>query len=295
MLTAGVTRVGIVGAGTIGRSWLELFLAAGLEVAVCDPYSSFRHDRARSCASLAALADGVDWVQEAVPEDLAVKRAVFAELDRCAGPGAILASSASVLAMTEIAAGLPGAARCVVVHPTNPPHLVPLVEIVPGEQTAETVVQRALELMRALGQDPIVCRKEIFGFVLNRLQFALVREALHLLDEGVASAADIDRCVTSGLALRWAFLGPFAVEETNASSIEADLRTFAEPIRQLFGSLSNRTDGPTERQIGLAVDGVAELLGDVTHDRLVDYRDEMVGRLRELKAAHPLRPEPVAT
>jgi hypothetical protein len=143
--------------------------------------------------------------------------------------------------------------------------------------------------MRSLGQDPIVCRREIFGFVLNRLQMALFREALHLLREGVASVADLDRAVTSGLALRWAFLGPFAVEETNAGSIEEDLRKFGGTMRELFASLCSSYDGPAEGDVARAAAGIAETLaGAGGHDGLVAYRDRMVPRLRELKAAAPV-------
>jgi len=280
--------VAVVGAGTIGRSWIEVFVRAGLEVRVHDPLVAIGDDRVRACDSLAGAVAGAVWIQESVPEDRALKRTAFAELDRLAPADAILGSSASAIAMTEIATGLERPERCVVVHPTNPPHLVPLVEIVPGELTSEATVERAVSFMRELGQEPIVCRKEIFGFVLNRLQFALVREALFLLREGVASVGDIDRCVTSGLALRWAFLGPFAVEESNAASIEDDLRKFREPIRELFARLCSTLDGPTEDDIELASAGCAAMLDGISHDRLTAYRDEMIVRLRELKAAHPL-------
>src|SRR5439155_10119102 len=133
--------------------------------------------------------------------------------------------------------------RCVVAHPTNPPDVVPLVEVVPGRRTSPATVRAAVDFLRRVGQTPMVCRKEIYGFVLNRLQTALLREALHLHREGVAGAADIDRVVTDGLALRWAFLGPFAVEHTNAASIEEDLTKFGPVIRALFDSLGDDYDG----------------------------------------------------
>jgi 3-hydroxyacyl-CoA dehydrogenase len=192
-----VRRVAVVGAGTIGAGWRRLFERAGLDVLVFDP------DPSRSTtASLAEAVVRADWVQESGPEELAGKRAVFAELDRLAPPGAILASSTSALPMTEIARDVAHPERCVVAHPTNPPDVVPLVEIVPGERTSEATVRAAVDFLRGVGQTPVVCRTEIHGFVLNRLQMALLREALHLHREGVASAADIDRVVTDGLALR---------------------------------------------------------------------------------------------
>jgi 3-hydroxyacyl-CoA dehydrogenase len=270
--------VAVVGAGTIGSGWRRLFERAGLEVRVWD------EDPARRTAgTLAEAVEGAGWVQESVAEELPAKRALFAELDRVAPPRAILASSTSALPMSEIAAGctLPG--RCVVAHPTNPPDVVPLVEVVPGARTTAETTEAAVGFLRSLGQVPIVCRAEVHGFVLNRLQTALLREALYLHRLGVASAADIDRAVTEGLALRWAFLGPFAVEHTNAASLEDDLTKFGAVIRGLFDALGDGYDGPTEADVARLVAELEEISGGRSHTELVAYRDRMVERLRELK------------
>ena len=132
-----------------------------------------------------------------------------------------------------------------VVHPTNPPHIVPLVEIVPGERTSAATVDTARNLIEAVGQQPIVCQKEVPGFVLNRLQFALEREAFYLAREGVASVADIDRAVSEGLGLRWALMGPFLVEETNAANVRDDLTKFGPAIQELMEIVCRPFAGPT--------------------------------------------------
>jgi 3-hydroxyacyl-CoA dehydrogenase len=187
--------------------------------------------------------------------------------------------------MTSMAEGTRHPERCVVVHPTNPPHIVPLVEIVPGARTTPETVRFARALMEAAGQSPIVCRKEVLGFVLNRLQFALEREAFALARAGVASVADIDRTVSEGLGLRWALIGPFLVEETNAGSIREDLTKFGAAIEELFDDVCAPFDGLRDEDIDRAEEGVRELLRGRGHDDLIAYRDELVLRTRAMKAA----------
>ena len=238
----------------------------------------------RTVATLAEAVAGVGWVQESGPEDLATKQALFAELDRLAPADAILASSTSALPMTAIARDVGRPERCVVAHPTNPPDVIPFVEVVPGERTGPETAAAAIDFLRAVGQTPILCRKEVYGFVLNRLQMALLREALHLHREGVASAADIDRAVTDGLALRWAFLGPFAVEHTNAASLEDDLTKFGTVIRSLFAELGDGYDGPTDDDVARLVQELDDIAGGRSHTTLVAYRDTMIERLRALKS-----------
>jgi L-gulonate 3-dehydrogenase len=303
-----VRAVCCVGAGTIGASWALVFARAGVETRVYDAdpaqlaAAAARLDAGarflaevrgvnagalRACLhvvnDLERALDGAAYVQECVPERLDLKRAVFAELDRLCPPDVVLGSSASAIPMSRIAAGLARPGRAVIVHPTNPPHLVPLVEVVPGERTDPAVAQAAYAFMERIGQRPILCRKEIFGFVLNRIQMALFREALYLHREGVASIADIDRCVTDGLGLRWAFLGPFGVEHTNAPSIEEDLRKFAEPIRSIFAALHNGDDLLDDEGIDRIAAEVEEGLGHRPHDELTAWRDRMILELRALK------------
>lgn len=228
-----VKTVAIVGAGTIGASWAAFYLARGFEVVVTDPSPAAeafaRAEVARAWPVLEALggvpegasparmrfearlADalaGADFVQENGPEREAVKVALFAEMDALLPPEVIIASSSSGLLMSRVQAGCAHPGRCVTGHPFNPPHLIPLVEVVGGAHTAEETVERAMAFYRAIGKQPIRLHKEVPGHVANRLQAALWREAIHLVAEGVASVADVDAAITHGPGLRWAVLGP---------------------------------------------------------------------------------------
>ncbi len=159
---------------------------------------------------------GTVHIQENAPETLETKRRVFAQLDAAAPPDAIIASSSSALLPSAFVAELPGRRRCLVAHPLNPPHLVPAVEIVPAPDTDPEVVARCAALMRRIGQSPIVLTREIEGFVMNRLQGALLEEAFRLIDAGIVSASDLDVALKDGLGLRWSFMGPVETIDLNA-------------------------------------------------------------------------------
>ncbi len=238
-----IGRVALVGTGLVGASWAVVFARAGIEVAACDtsaaqlerasrfidealaaldtagllrePIASIRC-RITPSIDLATSLAGADYVQESVAESLEVKRSVFATLDAATAPGVILASSTSSFPTSALAAGLPGQHRCLVVHPVNPPHLIPVTEVSGAPFTSTAVVERSLELMRRIGQSPIHVRSEIEGFVLNRLQWSLLAEACRLVADGVATPADIDAAVRDGLGRRWAFMGPLEVGDLNA-------------------------------------------------------------------------------
>ncbi|MPT23116.1 MAG: 3-hydroxyacyl-CoA dehydrogenase [Starkeya sp.] len=238
------SRVAIVGAGLIGRAWAITFARAGHEVRLWDPapdaaaaarayVRSVGEDLARNdllngrsvddivgaltpCASLAEALDGVRWVQECGPETIEVKRATFAEIDRLAPADTVLASSSSALLPSAIFEAVPGRARGVVAHPINPPYLVPAVEVVPSRWTDPAVLERAVAFLAAAGQVPLRMEKEIDGFIMNRMQGALMEEAFRLVAGGYASAADVDRGIADGLALRWSFIGPFETIDLNA-------------------------------------------------------------------------------
>jgi L-gulonate 3-dehydrogenase len=242
-------KIAIVGAGLIGRAWSIVFARAGhavamydadadalrksfilLERALADLRAAGLLDeepeviRAR-IAPAATLAEGVSgagYVQENIAEKLDVKQALFADLDRLAAPEAILASSTSTIPASQWSEKLAGRARCLVAHPINPPHLVPVVELSPAAWTAPEVVVRARALHEAAGQVPIVVNKEIQGFILNRLQGALLAEAFRLYADGYASTEDIDKTVRDGLGLRWSFMGPFETIDLNAPGGVAD-------------------------------------------------------------------------
>ncbi len=308
--------VAVIGSGTIGRSWAIVFARAGHPVRLYDADASRSQDavvgagaavrlleergwlaepaadviaRMTPTTSLADACAGAVYVQESVPEDLELKRQVFRQLDDVAAPDVILGSSASAIPMSSIAEGLRHRQRCLVVHPTNPPHLLPLVELVPSPDTAPEVLETARRLLVAAGQRPIVCRREIYGFVLNRLQFALFKEALYLAREGIVSIPDIDACITDGLGLRWAFMGPFMVEETNAASVGDCLSKFQDFLQEIMGSLARDVDAPNDADIAQVTAGIGEELAGRTHDDMVAYRDEMVLRLRHLRGEAPAR------
>jgi 3-hydroxyacyl-CoA dehydrogenase len=227
-----IERVAVVGAGTIGASWATLFLAHGIEVAVYDPASDIER-RVREFVASAwptmtrlGLADGADperltfhgdpaeaaagapLVQESGPENLAAKQALFARLEQGLERDAIVASSTSGLLPSDLQAGRIGPERYLVAHPFNPPHLMPLVELVGGRATDPAVLERGAAFYRAVGKRPITIRREMRGHVANRMQVALYREAIHLALEGVASIEDIDAAIAYGPGLRWAIMGP---------------------------------------------------------------------------------------
>ncbi|HEX5078586.1 MAG TPA: 3-hydroxyacyl-CoA dehydrogenase NAD-binding domain-containing protein [Geminicoccaceae bacterium] len=227
-----IEQVAVIGAGAIGASWATLFLAHGLSVAVYDPAPDterkVRDFIARAWPTmarlgLAARADpdrlgfhadpadavqGASVVQESGPENLAAKQALFARLEQGLAPDAIVASSTSGLLPSDLQAGRIGPGRYLVAHPFNPPHLMPLVELVGGRDTDPAVIERAAAFYRSIGKRPIAIRREMPGHVANRMQAALYREAIHLALEGVASIEDIDAAISYGPGLRWAFMGP---------------------------------------------------------------------------------------
>jgi 3-hydroxyacyl-CoA dehydrogenase len=194
-------------------------------------------------AELAEALAGAGWVQENAPEDLAVKQALWRELDVHADPGAILASSTSAIVPSRFTEHLAGRARCLVCHPINPPYLIPAVELVPAPWTAPATMARAETVMRGLGQAPIVMRRELDGFVMNRMQGALLEEAFRLVADGYCTTEDIDTGLKDGLALRWSFMGPFETIDLNAPGGVRDYATRYQQIyERLFPSMQRRVD-----------------------------------------------------
>lgn len=234
--------VAVIGAGSIGNAFSLVFAAAGNEVRIFDASEEQRRlvperiaaslrdlqaaglsdqdvqdlvPRVRVCPDLADAVRGVEYVQECVPEDLDLKRGLFAALDALTPERVVLASSSSAITATEIAGGLDGADRCLVAHPGNPPYLIRVIELVPAPFTSPNVVERTREFMRSVALVPIIVRKEIRGFVFNRLQGAMLREAYCLVRDGVAGVEDIDTLVRDGLGLRWSVVGPFETADLN--------------------------------------------------------------------------------
>src|SRR5262249_53454191 len=167
-------------------------------------------------STLAEAVGDADYVQENTAERLDVKRQVYAQMDAAARPACILASSTSTIPASAFSEGLEGRHRCIVAHPVNPPHVVPIVELCPAPWTSADVVARTRALHEKVGQVPIVMKREIQGFILNRLQAALLMEAWRLVGEGYVSAEDLDKTIKDGLGLRWSFMGPFETSDLNA-------------------------------------------------------------------------------
>jgi 3-hydroxybutyryl-CoA dehydrogenase len=222
----------VLGAGVIGMSWTALFLASGRNVAVFDTVASAEKStrdyiemawpalrelglvkdgtpgRLSFHKSAAEAVGDADFVQESVPERIEIKRALFAEIEPALKPTAVVASSASGLTLSEMQAGWKNPSRFVLGHPFNPPHLIPLVEVLANERTEADAAERAERFYRDVGKITIRVRREVPGHVANRLQAALWREALHLVRSGVATVKDVDTAVWAGPGLRWAAMGP---------------------------------------------------------------------------------------
>ena len=270
-MTSG--KVAIVGAGLIGRAWAVAFARGGCDVALTDARAGAGERaleaiegtlealaaqdllggeapaglRARMSAAEdleAAVADAV-LVQENTPEDVEIKRAVTADIAAAAGPTALLASSTSSIVPSLYSEAVPGRERCFVAHPINPPHLVPAVELVSAPWTDPGVIERAAAFYAAIGQAPIRVNKEIEGFIVNRLQGALLHEAFRILAGGYASAADIDLAISQGLGLRWSFMGPFETIDLNAPG---GIRDYIERYGGLYQRMAESQREPADWQ-----------------------------------------------
>jgi L-gulonate 3-dehydrogenase len=257
-----VAKIAIIGTGFVGRGWAISFARAGHEIALWDAVAAApgaalayieallpdlqQHDlldgstpeeirgRMRVAATLEEALAGAEHVQENTPEDVAMKREVFARLDAAAGLGTVLASSTSAILPSKFTETLSGRSRCLVVHPINPPYLIPAAEVVPAPWTDRAVVERTAALLRGAGHAPIVMRREIDGFVMNRMQGALLEEAFRLVAEGYASVEDIDIGIREGLALRWSFMGPFETIDLNAP---AGVRDYAQRYQSMYADI----------------------------------------------------------
>jgi len=298
-----ITRVAIVGTGVIGASWAAFFLAKGLEVTATDiapdAESKLRRfvddawpalkalglakgasqSKLKFSSSLVAAVKDADLVQENGPERLELKKALYGQLD------VIIASSSSGLTMSEIQTGCPShPERCVIGHPFNPPHLIPLVEIVGGQKTSEETIRRVTEFYVALGKRAIRLHKEMPGHVANRLQAALSREVYYLVGEGVVSVADVDAAVCWGPGLRWGIIGQVLTNHLGGGEggIEHFLEQFTGPLTAWWKSLGSPELTP-ELQRKL-IDGVREEVGSQSIGALVAERDEILLGLLRLRA-----------
>lgn len=306
-----VQRTAIVGGGIIGRSWAIVFARAGVPVRLYDNLTDNRAaalerigealeqstplvgdaaakkavlDRISVADTLADAVAEADFVHECIDEKRESKEAIFRELDGCAKPSAILATTTSSFPVSTFAAGLPSRRRCIVVHPATPPHLLPVTEICPAPFTDQAVTDATFAFMERCGQVPVLIRFEQSAFVLNRLQAALVVEMLRCINSGIIAPGDIDKIISQGFGLRWAFLGPFEGVDLNAAG---GIREYLERFGFIFDDMArqNGHDGSV-----VTSDAVA-MLERYMRDKLplgalgerTAWRDRAIATLRRLK------------
>ena len=301
-------RVAIVGTGLIGASWASLFLAKGLQVVATDPApnaeASLRkfvdtawpalkrlglsagasQSNLKFTADLTQAVAGVDLVQENGPERIDFKQKLYGQLDELLPPDVIIASSSSGLTMSEIqkdAATHPE--RCVIAHPFNPPHLIPLTEIVGGAKTSEATIQRVTEFYSSIGQKTVRVNKELPGHVANRLQSALAREVYYLVAEGVVSAADVDTALSWGPGLRWGVMGNMMLNHLGGGpgGIEHFFHQFSGPMTAWWKTLGSPVLTPEVQQ--KLIDSVHAETGSRSIAELEVERDEVLLGLLELR------------
>jgi len=314
-------HIAVVGAGLIGASWAIVFARAGRQVALFDSAADCRaelptrlHDmlthsaallpadttidavmaRIQIVADLTQAVSQADYVQEAVSENLALKRKVFAELDALAPGHAILASSTSTYGASGFTANLRGRDRCLVAHPATPPHVLPVVELAPAAWTRPTVLAEVEAFMRAIGQHPVRIHKEIPGFVLNRLQGALLMEMFRVIAEGVITPGDADALIAQGLGLRWAALGPLAGIDLNAPDGIAD---YLHRYGHIFNDMAREAGMPAPVNDALIAALAQAQRATLPLEQLParrNWRDQAIGQVRHAVAAalaaSPVRP-----
>jgi 3-hydroxyacyl-CoA dehydrogenase len=309
-------KIGIVGTGLIGTGWAAFYASKGFTVSLFDADASARRaGRERTFTYLAFLRehdllDAVGYdravasvtvtddlfeaveharlVQESVTERYDVKKSVFRQIDQAAKPTAILASSSSGLLISELQTVMKHPGRSLIAHPFNPPHLMPLIELVPGKQTAPTVLAEAKTLFESLGKVPVVLNKEVPGHIANRLQAAVWREAIDLVLEGVASVADVDKAMAAGPGIRGALFGPHMIFHLGGGP--GGMRYFIDHVGlsfdKLWTDMATWTSLPAETTDAL-VSGVREEAGDSPLQEIALWRDEMI--VRVLKAISETR------
>src|ERR1700738_4382867 len=313
--TKPIRRIAIIGTGVIGASWTPLFLAKGLQVVAPDvapnaeaalrkfvetawpalkrlglsPGAS--QSNLKFTADIARALAGADLVQENGPERIDFKQKLYGQLDELLAPDVIIASSSSGLTMSEIQKGAAShPERCVIAHPFNPPHVIPLVEIVGGAKTSEITIRRAAEFYTSIGKKTVRLNKEMPGHVANRLQAALAREVYYLVAEGVVSAADIDDALCWGPGLRWGIMGNMMLNHLGGGpgGIEHFFQQFSGPMTAWWKTLGSPVLTPEVQK--KLIDSVHAEVGSRTIDALEAERDEILLSLIELRTKRPKAP-----
>src|SRR5499426_4046781 len=312
-----IRRIAIIGTGVIGASWTALYLAKGLQVVATDPAPKAEaalrkfvetawpalkrlglsptasQSNLKFTADLAQAVAGVDLVQENGPERIDFKQKLYGQLDELLPPDVIIASSSSGLTMSEIQKGAAAhPERCVIGHPFNPPHVIPLVEIVGGAKTSEETIRRAAEFYTSIGQKTVRLNKEMPGHVANRLQGALAREVYYLVSEGVVSAADVDTALSWGPGLRWGVMGNMMLNHLGGGpgGIEHFFQQFTGPMTAWWKTLGSPVLTP-EMQKKL-IESVHAEVGSRSIEELEAERDEILLGLIELRTKHPEKVAP---
>jgi 3-hydroxyacyl-CoA dehydrogenase len=306
--TKPIRRIAIIGTGVIGASWSALYLAKGLQVVATDVAPNAEaalkkfveaawpalkrlglsagasQSNLKFTAALAQAVDGVDLVQENGPERIDFKQKLYGQLDELLPPDVIIASSSSGLTMSAIQSGAAShPERCVIAHPFNPPHLIPLVEIVGGAKTSEATIRRAAEFYTSIGQRTVRVNKEMPGHVANRLQAALAREVYYLVAEGVVSAADVDTALCWGPGLRWGIMGNMMLNHLGGGpgGIEHFFQQFTGPMTAWWKTLGSPALTPEVQK--KLIDSVHAEVGSRTIGELEAERDEVLLGLIELR------------
>ena len=308
MVNMQIRNVAIVGTGLIGASWAAQYLASGFDVIATDPAPNAEAnlrksvDEAWKLLTALGLASGAnrerltftvdmkeavskaDFVQENVPERLVLKAKVFAQMDEVAPPDSILASSASGITMDIIQSGCKHPERCVIGHPFNPPHVIPLVEVVGGAQTSEAVIERAMTFYASAGKKPIRLRKALPGHVGNRLQAALYREILYLVQQGVLSVEDADIAVCYGPGLRWGVMGPSL--QWHLGGGPGGIHHFVGQFMDGFAGLMRKLEMPdvTPALMQTVIDGVLKEANGQSVEQLAQAENQLVVELLALRA-----------
>ncbi|KAE8360861.1 hypothetical protein BDV27DRAFT_161280 [Aspergillus caelatus] len=302
-MTPAIRTVGVVGTGVIGASWTALFLANGLRVLVSDPALSAKdhvmtylegvwpsleqlglHPDASlsNCSFVGESLDNhcgeVDFIQENAPERLELKIKLFATLDAKTRKDVVIASSSSGIPSSQFIAECKNPQRILIGHPFNPPHLMPLVEVVPHPRTHDRAITTAVEFYKSLGKSPVHIQQETPGFIANRLQAALVNEAYSLVQRGIVSAEACDTCVTTGVGLRWAFTGPFMTNVLGGGGGEGGFRhilTHLGPaVQKWTQDMNDHAFVPNNANIQKLDDSVQEMLARNPIQEVEKQRDE---------------------
>ena len=305
--------IAVVGSGLVGQAWAIVFARGGHAVRMWDgdPQAVARAQsliasqvadlqragliddpqglqaRIHGCPTLEEALDGADYVQESLPEKVEIKREIFAKMDALAAPQTVLASSTSSIPASAFTEALPGRARCLVAHPVNPPYLVPVVEICGAPWTDASAVQSAWDVMVSVGQKPVKIKRELEGFILNRLQGALLREAFRLVEQGYVDAEGLDVTIREGLGLRWSFMGPFETIDLNAPEGLAD---YAHRFGEMYQSIATEQTSTEPWSEDLIQKLEAQRRAALPADRLLERRLWRDRRLMAL-AAHKQQAE----